>query len=152
MVSMLQCVLTTTECILLLKIGMLEALETRVGWDLALVVMEDTEEVQELVPVVKNLEAKMKALKVVLNQLPVVEARDLAPVVEMNPLEVTVDQSQEVVAQEQALKVDLMDLMALMALMDLMVLMVLMVLMDLMDLMDLLALCAVALDLDLLAL
>jgi len=146
MVSMLQCVLTTTECILLLKTGMLEALETRVGWDLALVVMEDMEEVQELVPVVKNLEAKMKALKVVLNQLPVVEARDLAPVVEMNPLEVTVDQSQEVVAQELALKVDLMDLMALMALMDLMVLM------DLMDLMDLLALCAVALDLDLLAL
>jgi len=138
MASISQFVSITTECISLLKIGMHKALETRVRWDLPLVVMEDTEEVQELVLVVKNLEAKMKALKVVLHQLPVVEARDQAPEVKMNPLEVTVDQSQEVVAQELALKVEMMVLMDLM---------VLMALMALMDLMDLLALCAVALDL-----
>ena len=135
MASISPFVLITTECISLLKIGMHKALETRVRWDLPLVVMEDTEEVQELVLVVKNLEAKMKALKVVLDQLPVVEARDLVPEVKMKTLEVTVDQSQEVVVQELALKVEMI---VLMDLMDLMVLM---------DLMDLLALCAVALDL-----
>jgi len=105
MVSLHKCVLTTTECISLLKIGMHKALEVRVMRDLPVVVImaEDTEEVQELV-LMPDPEATMEPLKVVLDQLPVVEARDLALEVKMELLEVTMDLAPWVVALDPALE------------------------------------------------
>ena len=105
MVSLHKCVLTTTECISLLKIGMHKALEVRVMRDLPVVVImtEDTEEVQELV-LMPDPEATMEPLKVVLDQLPVVEARDLALEVKMELLEAMKDLAPWVVALDLALE------------------------------------------------
>jgi len=84
--------------------GMHKALEVRVMRDLPVVVImtEDTEEVQELV-LMPDPEATMEPLKVVLDQLPVVEARDLALEVKMELLEAMKDLAPWVVALDLAL-------------------------------------------------
>merc|ERR1711953_701183 len=72
--------------------------------DLPVVVImtEDTEEVQKLV-LMPDPEATMEPLKVVLDQLPVVEARDLALEVKMELLEAMKDLAPWVVALDLAL-------------------------------------------------
>jgi hypothetical protein len=105
MVSLHKCVLTTTECISLLKIGMLKALEVRARWDLPVVVTEDTEEVQDLVLAVTDLIAETKPLKVALDQVLAVVAQDLATEVKVNPLEAMKDLGPWVVALDLATEV-----------------------------------------------
>ena len=117
MVSMLQCVLITTECISLLNREMPKALEVRWNLPLEVIIAEDTDIVQD--QEVKN----QQALEATLDQAPWISRRDLvleamldlivtsslaleatnlAPEVTMKLLEVTLDLALEVVLDQTA--------------------------------------------------